>query len=186
MVASCWATAEYTYRAYELCEQILNTDPENAQAYVYELMCDLQVTGQTGLSNCAEPFENNKNYQKAIRFASPELQNELQGYIEAIKDRNEIDSKNRIYSDALEKLGYSTTEQSFREAANLFQAIPGWKDADDKHEEALKKAETARRKALYDEAVALAQEGDSKSISDAINMLSSISDSKLAEKRLKN
>ena len=147
-------------------------------------MCDLQVTGQTGLSNCAEPFENNKNYQKAIRFASPELQNELQGYIEAIKDRNEIDSKNRIYSDALEKLGYSTTEQSFREAANLFQAIPGWKDADDKHEEALKKAETARRKALYDEAVALAQEGDSKSISDAINMLSSISDSKLAEKKV--
>lgn len=170
-------------RAHELCEQILNTDPENAQAYVYELMCDLQVTIQARLADCAEPFENNKNYQKAIRFASPELQNELQGYIEAIKERNETDRKNRIYSDAIEKLGYSTTEQSFRDTANLFQAIPGWKDADEKREEALKKAETKRRQNLYDDAVNLAAKGDSHSIGEAIDILKSIPDSKLAEKK---
>ena len=170
-------------RVHEICEQILNTDPENAQAYVYELMCDLQVASQAELANCPQPFEGNKNFQKAMRFASPELKTELQGYIETIKERIETDRKNRIYSDASEKLAYSHTEQSYLDAAKLFQSIPGWRDADDKREDALKKAETARKKAIYDEAVALAQKGDSNSISDAINMLSSISDSQLAEKK---
>ena len=166
-------------RAHELCEQVLNADPENAQAYVYELMGDLQVSAQAGLANCAQPFEGNKNYQKAIRFASPELQSELQGYIATIKDRNETDRKDRIYYDASEKLGYG----AYQDAAKLFQSISGWRDSDDKQAEALKKAETARKKALYDQAVSLAQKGDSKSISEAIGILNSISDSQLAEKK---
>ena len=135
--------------------------------------------------NLTNRFEENKNYQKAIRFASPELKAELQSYIETIKKRNEIDRKNRIYSDAMEKMSSSTTEQSYRDAASLFQAIPGWKDADDKREQALAKAETKRRQNLYDDAVNLAAKGDSDSISKAIGMLNSISDSKLAEKKAK-
>lgn len=167
-------------RARELCEQILNTDPENAQAYVYELMCDLQVTIQARLADCAEPFENNKNYQKAIRFASPELQNELQGYIEAIKERNETDRKNRIYNDASNYLAYG----EYQKASDLFLSISGWKDADDKREEALKDQETARKKAQYDRAVSIARRGDSKSICEAIDILRDISDSKQVEEKL--
>ena len=51
-------------RAHELCDQVLNADPENAQAYVYELMGDLQVSTQSELANCAQPFDGNKNYEK--------------------------------------------------------------------------------------------------------------------------
>ena len=87
-------------------------------------MCDLQVTGQTGLSNCAEPFENNKNYQKAIRFASPELQNELQGYIEAIKDRNEIDRKRNFISYVYKADGiYDHREPITRDTKRHMQKI---------------------------------------------------------------
>ena len=131
-------------RAHELCEQVLNSDPENAQAYVYELMCDMQVPVQTELCSCPQSFEENKNYQKAIRFADPGLKNELQKYTTTIQQRNEMDRKNRIYDFASENLGYG----SYQEAADLFQSISGWRDADDKKTEALRKADLARKK-LY-------------------------------------
>ena len=165
-------------RAHELCDQVLNADPENAQAYVYELMGDLQVSTQSELANCAQPFDGNKNYEKAIRFASPELRSELQGYLFTIADRIETDRKNRIYNEAYEKLGYG----AYQDAAKLFQSICGWRDADDKQAEALKGAETKRRQKKYDDAVNLAARGDSHSIENAIKMLRRIPDSKQAEK----
>ena len=165
-------------RAHELCDQVLNADPENAQAYVYELMGDLQVSTQSELANCAQPFDGNKNYEKAIRFASPELRSELQGYLFTIADRIETDRKNRIYNEAYEKLGYG----AYQDAAKLFQSICGWRDADDKQAEALKGAETKRRQKQYDDAVNLAARGDSHSIENAIKMLRRIPDSKQAEK----
>ncbi len=168
-------------RAHELCDQILNTDPENAQAYVYELMGDLQVPTQAGLVNCPQPFEGNKNYQKAIRFSSPELQSELQGYNVSIRERNETDRKNRIYSDAVEKTAYSTSESSYRDAAKLFEAISGWKDADDRREDALQKADAAKKDSIYQQAIGLSSRNDSKSISDAIKRFESIPGWKDAE-----
>ena len=168
-------------RAHELCDQILNTDPENAQAYVYELMGDLQVSTQTGLVNCPQPFEGNKNYQKAIRFASPELQSELQGYNASIREQNETDRKNKIYSDALKWLISSTSESSYREAAKLFQSIPGWKDSDEKWKEAWQKADEAKKDSIYQQAIGLSSRNDSKSISDAIKRFGSIPGWKDAE-----
>ena len=167
-------------RAHELCEQVLNSDPENAQAYVYELMCDMQVPVQTELCSCPQSFEENKNYQKAIRFADPGLKNELQKYTTTIQQRNEMDRKNRIYDFASENLGYG----SYQEAADLFQSISGWRDADDKKTEALRKADLARKKALYDKAVDISKKEDSKSLIEAIDILSGISGLKLVDKKV--
>ena len=161
-------------RAHELCEQILNVDPENAQAYVYELMGDLKVSTQSELVNCSQPFETNNNYQKAIRFASPELSAELQDYVVTIKERNEIDRKNDIYSEATKKMACSTSEVSYREVVKLFQSISGWKDADDKREEALQNAEAARKDYVYQQAINLASSSNSKLIAKGIQKLESI------------
>ena len=161
-------------RAHELCDQVLNADPENAQAYVYELMGDLQVPTQAGLVNCSQPFDGNKNYNKAIRFGSPELKAELEGYTATIKERNETDRKNKIYSDALKTLISSTSESSYREAAKLFQSIPGWKDSDEKWKEAWQKADAAKKDSIYQQAKGLSSRADSKSIADAIKKFESI------------
>ena len=56
-------------KADDFCEQVLNQDPENAQAYIGKLMAELHVHKQEDLANCEKPLDNNNNYQKAVRFA---------------------------------------------------------------------------------------------------------------------
>ena len=171
-------------RAHELCDQVLNADPENVQAYVYELMVDLQVSTQADLVNCSQPFEENGNYQKAIRFASPELKAELKGYLDTIKERNVTERKNKTYFDALKTLNSSTSESSYREAARLFQSIPGWKDSDEKQKEACRKADVAKKDSIYQQAKGLSARSDSKSLADAIKKFGSIPGWKDAESQV--
>ena len=139
-------------RADDFCEQVLNQDPENAQAYLAKLMVELQVKRQADLPNCAEPFDNNKNYQKAVRFADATLAAELRGYTTTIKDRNakkveeaKRERTERIYSQALSYLNSQNTENEYREAARLFNSIRGYKDADELAAKCSESAEIARK-----------------------------------------
>ena len=58
-------------------DEALNADPENAEAYIGKMMAELKVHRREDLKNQANPFDGNKNYQKAHRFGSDKLQNEL-------------------------------------------------------------------------------------------------------------
>ena len=122
-------------RADEFCEQVLNQDPENAGAYLGKLMAELRVKQQTALANCAEPFDNNKNYQKAVRFADSALSSELKGYVATIKDRNakkaEEARKESIYLKAIDD--YKSYDISRLQAAiNAFTSLGGYKDSDER------------------------------------------------------
>ena len=75
--------------ANEYCEKVLDLDPKNAAAYLGKLMAELHVKKQVNLKDCEEPFDNNSNYQKAIRFATSAFAEDLKGYVEAIRERNE-------------------------------------------------------------------------------------------------
>ena len=67
-------------RADDFCEQVLNQDPKNAQAYLYKLMIDLRVRKQEDLARCEEPFDSNKNYQKVLRFGDEQIATRLKSY----------------------------------------------------------------------------------------------------------
>ncbi len=140
-------------RADDFCEQVLNNDPENAQAYVGKLMAQLKVNKQEKLVNCEKPFDDRNSYRKAVRFASPELKEELEGYVESIKIRNETNRLNGIYDQAQRKYDTAETEDQFKEAASVFQSIAEWKDSREKAADALEKAEETRKQFLYDRAV---------------------------------
>ena len=119
-------------RADEFCEQVLNQDPENAQAYLGKLMVELHVKRQADLANCAEPFDSNKNYQKAVRFADSSLSSELNGYIATIKDRNERKAeearKESIYLKAMDD--YKALEIArLQDAINAFTSLGEYKDS---------------------------------------------------------
>ena len=121
-------------RADEFCEQVLNQDPENAQAYLGKLMAELRVKSQTDLANCAEPFDNNKNYQKAVRFAAATLATELKGYIATIKDRNarkaEKARKESLYLKSMDD--YKSYDVSrLQSAINAFASLGNYKDSDE-------------------------------------------------------
>lgn len=71
------------------CEKVLDQDPENAQAYLGKLMAELRVHRQEDLKNCKEPFNNNNNYQKAVRFGDDKMADMLNGIIDHINECQE-------------------------------------------------------------------------------------------------
>ena len=125
-----WASAD------EYCEKVLDAEPECAEAYLGKLMAELHVSKREALKDQKEPFDENKNYQKVIRFGTPELKDTLNEYVDSIQ-KNRI--KDRIYFCAKNKMGVDSYEYDYdvedylaqyEEAIKLFESIPGWKDAD--------------------------------------------------------
>ena len=77
-----WESADKAF------DEVLNYDPECAEAYVGKLMVDLRVKTQKELKGCAKSFDKNSNYKKAVRFADDKLKSELNGFINHINTRN--------------------------------------------------------------------------------------------------
>ena len=136
-------------RADDFCEQVLNIDPECADAYLGKLMAELQVKTQENLKNQPKPFDGKNNYQKAIRFADDELKNTLIGYHQHIITRNENARLDEIYVRASTLMVTAKTENVYKEAAGLFETIPEHKNSADLSKTCYEKAETARLEDIY-------------------------------------
>ena len=76
-------------RADEYCEKVLDLDPENAEAYLGKLMAELHVKTREALKDQPEPFDNQSNFQKVLRFGDEEMKQQLTADVAFIKDRNE-------------------------------------------------------------------------------------------------
>ena len=73
-------------KADNFCEQVLNQDPENAQAYLGKLMAEFHVKKQDNLKDCVFNIDNN-HYKNAYSFADDSLKKTLDGYIKNIEIR---------------------------------------------------------------------------------------------------
>lgn len=136
-------------RADDFCEQVLNQDPENAQAYLGKLMAELHVRRQEDLPNCDQPFNDRNNYQKAVRFGGEKIARVLSGYIDHINERNENTRLTSIYNNAVTTMKSANSESSYKVAAASFKTIPGFKDADSLAEQCIDRAEVFRKDAVY-------------------------------------
>lgn len=130
--------------ADEYCEKVLDIEPKNAKAYLGKLMSELKVRKQEDLKNCAQPFESNDNYQKALRFADKNLADTLKGYILYINNRNEEARKNGIYNSAVSRMRKAISESDYITAAKDFKSILGYKDANVLAERCIDEAEKAK------------------------------------------
>lgn len=146
-------------RADEFCEQVLNKDPENAEAYLGKLMAELKVTSKENLKNHPDAFNDNNNYKKAVRFGDQGLVTELADCIDYINSRNENNRLYEIYTNAVQRMNCAYSEQSYREAAELFKKIPDYKDSNSLFQQCLAKAEIAgqeyQRKAKQNKKIAV-------------------------------
>lgn len=133
--------------ANEYCEKVLDIDPENASAYLGKLLSELRVRKQESLKDQAEPFADNNNYQKVIRFADDKLKNELIGYIEHINTRNDDD----IYTRAKNAMSVAHAESDYKEAAHLFESIDEYQDSAVLAQTCYEQAEMARKDAVLSE-----------------------------------
>lgn len=171
--------------ADKYCEKVLDQDPENAKAYLGKLMAECCVRRKEDLKDCQEPFDGNNNFKKALRFGDKQLGSELNGYIAHINKRNEsnrkiamqqaeYDRKNTIYQKAITAMDSAVEEDEFKAAANKFESIHGFKDADEKRRQCLEKAEESRNNAVYDSAIKDMSVDTIKYYEDAIGRFESI------------
>ncbi len=125
-------------RADDLCEQVLNQDPENARAYVGKLLADMQVPKIEELADLEEPFDDEQNYKKAIRFGDAALKNQLEGYNSVVRRRNAEAHQEEIY-DRADRMAasFDGDPEELIKAAKLFASIPDYRDAKARAEAAL-------------------------------------------------
>lgn len=130
-----WQNAE------NYCEKVLDIDPENAQAYIFKLMLDLGVRTQEDLAKYAQPFDDNGNFKKAVRFGDKQTAETLNGYVETIRQRNEAEIKNRKdneYNQACKLLHIDhdvSIDQLIEDvevARKMFESLYDWKDSKNK------------------------------------------------------
>lgn len=164
-----WAKAD------DFCEQVLNLDPENGEAYLGKLMAELRVNKEDNLVNCAYPFDQSNNYQKIMRYGDASLVSRLKGYIESINERNEKNRMEGLYNNAVNMMNHANDEASFKSAAYSFKSISGYKDADILYKECCKKAEESRKDAIYANAKSKMQEGTIDGFNAAIEFFRGIS-----------
>ena len=130
-------------KADNFCEQVLNLDPENAEAYIGKLMVELHIRKQEDLSNCEQPFDNNSNYKKAIRFGTQDIKESLTGYISIINKRIEeiraveakkstevVEDKEATYKRALGRVHNENSYLDLIDAAKMLEKIIPYKDAE--------------------------------------------------------
>ena len=135
-------------KADDFCEQVLNQDPECAEAYLYKLMAEQHARDREDLPDLALPFDNSNYYEKIQRFGDDALKNEIAGYIAHIKERNEYDAKEKAYNLAVAQMKAARTEVEYTEAADKFGKIPEHRDAAQLKNECLKGAEKIKNERL--------------------------------------
>ncbi len=140
-------------RADELCEQALNQDPKNAQAYVAKLMIERKNSRQEQLSEGTQELTENKYFQKALRFAEDGLKQELERCNQMIMDRN----KDNVYADILESVKKNGVQGGIKEtiavletAISRYEGLLGWRDSEAQIEQCKSRIETLRGQ-LYQE-----------------------------------
>ena len=169
--------------ANEYCEKVLDIDPECVDAYLGKLMAELHVKKREELKNLDEPFDKNYNYQKAICFADDKPREELDGYITSIKDECERKRLQSIYDDAKSKLRFNTQE-SFLQAATLFESISSYLDSQKLSVECREKAEACRKNDIFSNALLEARKASVASFEKAIELFKSISGWKDADEQI--
>ena len=127
-------------KANQLLEQVVATAPKHPMIYVAKLLIECGVKRQEDLARLDDSFGHSPNYEKAVRFANPQLKATLEGYAEAVK-KNSVKS---IYDQAVSIMNNGIYEDDFLSAKRLFDTIPHYADAKQLSILCADKAETAR------------------------------------------
>ena len=154
-------------KAFEYCEKVLDSDPENSKAYVGRLLSELHIKTEEELVDSKESFSQKDNFNKALQFADEEYKKVLL-----------ILNSENIYRQAKKSYTSAHTEEDFKKAKAIFVTISGYKDADELAEDCIKKAEAARIKAIYQDGLLYHRKGTIEGYKIAISKFSSIMDYK--------
>ena len=176
-------------RADDFCEQVLNQDPENAQAYLGKLMAELRVRQPEEFYNYERTFDDSRdyqrdyqkivhssNYKKIKRFGDEKIVRMITGYIDKINERLE-----EFYNSAVSMMQSASTESAFETAAKEFDSIKDYKDAEELARKCYEKASACQ---IYDDARAQMNKNTVDGYKNAIEAFEQISDWKDASAQI--
>lgn len=113
-------------KADELLERILNQNPECAEAYLGKLMIDLKVNKRENLATVNEPFEDNNNYQRIMRYCDDALRDEMmKSYANSITEN----IKEKKYTNAVNQMNNSRYIDEITAAEKIFEELKGYRDS---------------------------------------------------------
>ena len=116
-------------RVGEFCEQVLNNDARCAYAYLYKLMAKLECRNVDFLATRIEPFDDDADCRKAIRFGNEELKKKIEGANEAIRERNREKQKADTYKATKRKHKEAITKDDYIAAIQAYKALGDYEDA---------------------------------------------------------
>lgn len=170
--------------ADEYCEKVLDLDPENAEAYLGKLMAELRVCKEAYLGGCEQSFDDNSNYQKAVRFGDAGFTDRLNGYISRINARNKEKHLNVWYNVAVEKMRQADNEYYYKRAYEAFEKIGDYKDSKELAQQCLEQAEICRKDAVYYTGISQMNKTTVNDVEQAIKTFKSIFDWKDADDKI--
>ena len=131
--------------ADEYAEKILDIDLEFTEAYIVKLMVEYRIKYKSDFVNIKTPIANSINYKKAMRIANAEEKALLEGYNNAIIERNEAVRKEENYSHGISLMNSC----KYDEAIISFQKVLNYKDSAQKIDECKKEKENRRLEGIY-------------------------------------
>ena len=142
--------------ADEYAEKVLDINPECAEAYTVKLLIDLGLYKLEDLAHYHAPFASSGDYQKILRFATPEYRATIEGYNNAIIERIETSLKDEAYDNGIQLM----KSASYGKAIEYFSKILSYKDAAQKIEECKALEESDRLYTIYSRAQHLFKNND--------------------------
>ena len=168
-------------RADEFCEQVLNQDPECAEAYLCKLMAELRVHNQEELRDCKEPFDGSNNYQKTFRFGDKALKTMLVECVTHIVKRNEAALQEQTYKDACSAMQNASTEAEIRHVAQLFGRLGSYKDSEARRQDCYERAELLHKDNVLKRGISEMKYQTVEGYEDAIALFESVAGWKNAD-----
>ena len=118
--------------AGEYLDKVLDENAEYAPAYIGKVLVSLKLHREEELKTWLYPFEETGDWQKALRFATPEQKRAYEGYQRAASDYREEKRKEEIYQNAVSRYQHARDESQCEAARRLFESIHGFRDTEEK------------------------------------------------------
>lgn len=157
-------------KADEFCDKVIESVPENAEAYLGKLMAEYEVKNRDELKNCAKPLEDSECYDKIISYGDEELVELVKSANESIKTALEEKRKKQAAIKKALKIGIPAVVAAAVIAVVLIVfVIPA-----------------AKKSSMYKDAVALMQAGEAQSAMCTFKELGDYKDSAELLKKLRS
>ena len=159
-------------KADESAEKILDSDPENGEAYLVKFLAAKRLKDETGITLLEKGYEEDVNYRLAIKHLPGNRKDVVEGY-----------RKQGIYNRAKKAAEVSGNDPNgYREAEKLYREIADFSDSSERAEECAEKANSL----IYERALAVYEsEMNPSALESALGDFRSLGDYKDSAEKVK-